>query len=307
MQINNFKKNSIIFKEGAPGQKTYIIKEGKVRILKKEGSKYLELAILGNGSVFGEMSLLDDKPRSATAQAIEDTVVIEIDKTSFEETKNTLPSWLRALINTLVSRFRTMMEANSKKIEENNTSAITHIILLLAGKGNDVDLEELRNSAQKTSGLNTIDTNSAINILISYGLVQIDKQNNLVKIPNKQFIKTYLNYIRFKRDNKVLPGAKLSENAVNISKTILDIFNTLSKKQNDGSVLLPIDHANQKLKETNNELDMNTIEELINAKYIKKLSTKAFGTELMALQFKPQKLLEIFYIKKLLYIINKRN
>lgn len=72
-----FKKGEIIFYEDEPGVGMYVIENGKIGIYKKfdENSKE-ELAILQSGEFFGEMALLDESARSATAVALENTSVL---------------------------------------------------------------------------------------------------------------------------------------------------------------------------------------------------------------------------------------
>jgi CRP-like cAMP-binding protein len=70
---------SRLFQYGDPGDKLYIILEGKVRISREVGGMGEEaLAVLGAGEVFGEMALLDESPRSAGALAHEKCRVHEV-------------------------------------------------------------------------------------------------------------------------------------------------------------------------------------------------------------------------------------
>lgn len=72
-----YKKNEIIFYEGEPGVGMYVIEQGKIGIYKNfdEQSKE-ELASLQPGEFFGEMALLDESPRSATAVALENSMIL---------------------------------------------------------------------------------------------------------------------------------------------------------------------------------------------------------------------------------------
>ncbi len=71
---------------GDPGDKLFIILEGKVRISREVAGMGEEaLAVLGPGEVFGEMSLLDESPRSADARAHERCRILVITKDSFDD------------------------------------------------------------------------------------------------------------------------------------------------------------------------------------------------------------------------------
>jgi CRP-like cAMP-binding protein len=77
---------SRLFQYGDPGDKLYIILEGKVRISREVGGMGEEaLAVLGAGEVFGEMSLLDESPRSAGALAHERCRLLVITKDAFDD------------------------------------------------------------------------------------------------------------------------------------------------------------------------------------------------------------------------------
>lgn len=75
-----------IFRHGEPGDKLYLILEGKVRISREvPGMGEEALAVLGPGQMFGEMALLDESPRSADANVHEQCVVLAIPKDGFDD------------------------------------------------------------------------------------------------------------------------------------------------------------------------------------------------------------------------------
>jgi CRP-like cAMP-binding protein len=75
-----------LFQYGDPGDKLFIILEGKVRISREVAGMGEEaLAVLGPGEVFGEMSLLDESPRSADARVQERCRALVITKESFDD------------------------------------------------------------------------------------------------------------------------------------------------------------------------------------------------------------------------------
>lgn len=73
----NYHEKEIIFVEGEPGAGMYIIESGKVRIcLGPHTDEEHEIALLENGDFFGELALIDDHPRSATAVALMPTRLV---------------------------------------------------------------------------------------------------------------------------------------------------------------------------------------------------------------------------------------
>lgn len=74
-----------IFREGVPAQALYVVLDGTVRISKRNSKGADEpLALIREGEVFGEMALLDEYPRAASATAHRDTVVLRIDSADFK-------------------------------------------------------------------------------------------------------------------------------------------------------------------------------------------------------------------------------
>ena len=103
----SFNANSIIFHLGDPGGLLYIITRGKVKIAHStpDGQEAL-LAILGTGDFFGELALLDDAPRSATAEAIEATETLTLHREEFIRFLNSNPGFAYHVMQTLAKRIR---------------------------------------------------------------------------------------------------------------------------------------------------------------------------------------------------------
>jgi CRP-like cAMP-binding protein len=74
----------VLFREGDPGETMFVIRTGRVRISKQVRGGVKQLAVLGPGEFFGEMAILSGKPRSATAVALEQVALLEVDATRFE-------------------------------------------------------------------------------------------------------------------------------------------------------------------------------------------------------------------------------
>jgi len=82
----SYRVGDVIFKEGQVGDKLYLILEGKVRISREvSGMGEEALAVLGPGAAFGEMSLIDDFPRSADAHVHERCRLLVLTKSALED------------------------------------------------------------------------------------------------------------------------------------------------------------------------------------------------------------------------------
>jgi CRP-like cAMP-binding protein len=77
------RKGEVIFRQGEPGLEMFVISAGRVRLTIGRAGHEKEVAVLGPGAFFGELSLLSDEPRSATAEAMEDSTLLAIGRDVF--------------------------------------------------------------------------------------------------------------------------------------------------------------------------------------------------------------------------------
>jgi CRP-like cAMP-binding protein len=104
---SEYMKGDIVFYEGEKGETMYIIFKGKVKITKKSRDVETTLAVLSDGDFFGEMSIIDDYPRSATAIVEEDhTKLIVIDREVFESQIQTNPKIIMQILKKMSTRIR---------------------------------------------------------------------------------------------------------------------------------------------------------------------------------------------------------
>jgi len=107
-------KNQTIVEEGLSGDYMYVIREGQVKVTKLSGDgreKILEL--LGPGDFFGEMSLLDDAPRSASVKSLTETHILALSRPDFLKELRRNPDLGMAVIQELTRRVRQMDEQAS--------------------------------------------------------------------------------------------------------------------------------------------------------------------------------------------------
>lgn len=95
-----------LFAEGSASDRAYIIQEGQIDILKATAAGEMLLAIREAGEVIGEISLLDDAPRSASAWARTDSVLLAIHQDQFNQLLETSPAASRTVMRLLLSRWR---------------------------------------------------------------------------------------------------------------------------------------------------------------------------------------------------------
>lgn len=110
-----FKAGSTLFMEGMQGEVLYLVRSGRIEILKRKGAEDMLIATLGPNDFVGEMSVIDDERRSATARVAEDAELLVVTKKNFQDIIRTLPEGaskiLLAILRIVNQRLR---EANRK-------------------------------------------------------------------------------------------------------------------------------------------------------------------------------------------------
>jgi len=116
-----FKQGEYVFQEGDMPRAMYLIQKGVISVRKAKGTGEIELAQLKQGEVLGELSFFDRKPRSASAVAVVQTDLLEIDFESLDKIYSQVPEYLQSIIANVVHRLR---KANDtiKKLQKEQTS-----------------------------------------------------------------------------------------------------------------------------------------------------------------------------------------
>ena len=100
-------RGQVLFHEGDPGDRLYVIVEGKVKLGRASGDgRENLLAILGPGEMFGELSLFDPGPRNATATAVADTLLLGLGNEDLTTWLSDRPDVARQLLRALARRLR---------------------------------------------------------------------------------------------------------------------------------------------------------------------------------------------------------
>ncbi|MDM8520608.1 ATP-binding protein [Anaerolineales bacterium HSG6] len=102
----NFAQGELLFSEGTFGSHVYVIKTGKVEIFKTTPSGKLCITIRTAGEIIGELSLLDQLPRTAGAMALNDCVCLRLNKQTFDYLLSQESGLVMALLKTVVIRWR---------------------------------------------------------------------------------------------------------------------------------------------------------------------------------------------------------
>jgi len=102
------KPDEILFEEGEAGNVAFVVESGTIEIFRLSGKRRVILAELERGSIFGEMALIDDQPRSATARASRETLVRKIGKKEFLQHLRSSPEAAFKMMQQLVAIIRNL-------------------------------------------------------------------------------------------------------------------------------------------------------------------------------------------------------
>jgi len=107
-----------IFVEGDEGNWAYLIQSGEIEIVKRKRSGgEVRLALLGTGRVFGEMALIDDVPRMATARATAKTTLVLIDSETFLSKIRKADPLVRELVYSFTSNLRAIARKHVEEVD----------------------------------------------------------------------------------------------------------------------------------------------------------------------------------------------
>lgn len=131
-KLKTFKPGETIFNEGEVGHKTYIIKQGSVKIVTTYDDKSVTLGVLKNGACFGEMAVISDAPRVASAICEVQSQIYVIDKSHIDRMMDDMSPLFKAIINSLIKRVRGLNAFAAEKASFTHPMiAVAHVLTLV--------------------------------------------------------------------------------------------------------------------------------------------------------------------------------
>lgn len=123
-------KGTVLFREGEPGSEMFVVQSGEVQLsreLRGEGEEVL--AVLGAGEFFGEMSILNGKPRTATATVVNDAQLLVLDPKTFEGMLRANTEIAVRMIKKLALRLANANERMETLLQRDHHSRVAHAVL----------------------------------------------------------------------------------------------------------------------------------------------------------------------------------
>lgn len=140
-----YQTHQAIFHKGDPGNSLMMVVEGRIKISASSAEgKEMVLAVLGKGEILGEMAILEGKPRSADAMALEPTEVLVLQRREFIPFLERNPKICVRLLSVLSARLRRTSELAEDRVFLSLPSRLAKMLLDLAG----ADAEDLENGVR---------------------------------------------------------------------------------------------------------------------------------------------------------------
>jgi CRP/FNR family transcriptional regulator len=130
LQRRRYRKNDIIYRQGAPSDKLYIVIAGKVRLFRTgPADQGVSIMIALPYDLFGAFGCIDRQPRSSTARALVGTVLLELDSAAFDRHLRTMPNFAISVIRHLVTKARWLATHAEIKAQYSATGRLMHVLL----------------------------------------------------------------------------------------------------------------------------------------------------------------------------------
>lgn len=187
-----FRRDTTIFHKGQDGDALYLIESGRVRIfLQTEAGGEHTLALLEQGDFFGELALLDERPRSASAETVEDSVLYALAREDFQRELARAPDLAMALLVAFSARQRRMTEHTESLALLDVYGRLAHVLLDMAEQhghqedGLVIDLQVTQAELARMIGATRERINRALAAFKAQGLIQMRGRTIVITNPQR--------------------------------------------------------------------------------------------------------------------------
>lgn len=196
-----FPPGTVLFREGERGKEMFVIQSGKVKISKEVRGEEQTLATIGTGEFFGEMAILNNKPRSATATVVEESKMLVIDPKTFESMIRGNTEIAVRMIKKLAQRLQEADDQIESLMLKDSNSRVVHTLTRLAdtiGKQEEggVKLDTSISDLAGKCGLDTDQVQEVMKKIEKTGLLHLKEGG--IFISNTDKLRKYLEYLNMK-------------------------------------------------------------------------------------------------------------
>lgn len=144
-KFRTYRKNEIVFSQGAPADSVCFVKEGRVKLtVSSAAGKEAVTGLPGPGEFFGEGCLSEQSHRKSTASAIEDSVIVKVEKALMADVLASQPEFSAMFLSYLLARNQRVEADLVDQIFNSAEKRLARTLLLLANGGGDADRETIK-------------------------------------------------------------------------------------------------------------------------------------------------------------------
>lgn len=111
IEVVTYPKGKVLFKQGERGNAAYIVNSGAVGVFRENNGQKIPLATMRKGELFGEMAVIDNSPRMATAFTLEESTLMVISTDAVMEKMRKSDPFIKALIHMLMNNLRNVHDS----------------------------------------------------------------------------------------------------------------------------------------------------------------------------------------------------
>jgi len=191
-----FQQGEIIFAEFEPGDTFYLIQSGRVQLVKITGEMERTLDILQPSEMFGEMAILENSPRSATAIALDEVKVLEFNSQNFEILLLGNPQMALKLLKMFCKRIYDSKRRFMILTLPDPQTKIADVFLMLDETQSDIDKTTEKREFKTTiegvahwAGMSVNDVRDILGVFVNRGRMEI--------FPDRIMVKNINDFVRF--------------------------------------------------------------------------------------------------------------
>jgi CRP-like cAMP-binding protein len=245
-----YKRGSLLFIEGDPGNEMFVVKSGKIRLLRQEGDNAVVAAEAGPGAVIGEMALLHREQRTATAQVVEDSVVIPIDEETYTATLKNIPPWLGGALQSLVKRLSETYRSCTVEMVQKGIAGVARVLLLLAenegtkeGDAVAVSLGRVKEVLYGVTCLSDVEIENIFLHLILKQMIRINRDDSgseSISIRKPEVLHLYYSYLRAGQRGEPFLAESVPLSAFDLTGFILTTEGLTRRTDRNGCIALTL-------------------------------------------------------------------
>ena len=179
-----YPKNSVILFEDDPGDALYVVATGQVKVvLIGEDGREVILSVMGPGEFFGEMSLLDDEPRSAHVIAMEESGLVVLRREDFEGILAQTPGIALALLREMSRRLRRADEKVGSLVLLDVQGRVARLLLDMAGEedGERITRRLTHHTIAQMIGSSRETVSRTMRDLVDRGLIAVQRRDIVIR------------------------------------------------------------------------------------------------------------------------------